>query len=79
MEDSKRAVNKTTAETSKMFKKTMSKELDNIAGLLEKLEPKQRIETGLLPYIVPKQSGVSAPENKTPLKLLIKVNRTLTS
>ena len=58
-------VNKTTAETKELLQKIVSNELDNIQGILNKLEPKERIDAviKLLPYIVPKQSEI-AIENK---------------
>ena len=57
----KGAVNKTTAETKELLQKIVSKELETVADLLEKLEPKERIDAiiKLLPYIVPKQSEIA--------------------
>lgn len=54
-------VNKTTAETKELLQKIISNELDNIEGMLNKLEPKERIDAviKLLPYIVPKQQEIA--------------------
>lgn len=54
-------VNKTTAETKELLQKIVSNELDNIEGMLNKLEPKERIDAviKLLPYIVPKQQEIA--------------------
>ena len=59
------AVNKTTAETKEILKKIVSVEIDNINGLLDKLEPKERLDViiKLLPYILPKQNEI-AIDNK---------------
>ena len=69
--------NRNTTETKELLQKIVSNELDNITDLLEKLEPKERIDAviKLLPYIVPKQSEVSITEPEPPRKILIKVNR----
>jgi hypothetical protein len=73
----KGAVNKTTSETKELIQKVVSNELDSIGDLLDKLEPKERIDAiiKLLPYIVPKTSEVSVIEPESPRKILIKVNR----
>ena len=73
----KGAVNKTTAETKELIQKIVSNELDSITDLLEKLEPKERIDAviKLLPYIMPKQSEVSITDPEPPKKLIIKINR----
>jgi hypothetical protein len=73
----KGAVNKTTAETKELIQKIVSNELDKITDLLEKLEPKERIDAviRLLPYIVPKQSEVSITEPEPPKKLIIRIKR----
>jgi hypothetical protein len=73
----KGAVNKTTAETKELIQKIVSNELDSITDLLEKLEPKERIDAviKLLPYIVPKQSEVSITDPEPPKKLIIKIKR----
>jgi hypothetical protein len=73
----KGAVNKTTAETKELIQKIVSNELDSITDLLEKLEPKERIDAviRLLPYIVPKQSEVSITDPEPPKKLIIKIKR----
>ena len=57
----KGAVNKTTAETTELLQKIVSNELDHIEGMLNKLEPKERIDAviKLLPYIVPKQQEIA--------------------
>ena len=54
-------VNKTTAETKELLQKIVSNELDHIEGMLNKLEPKERIDAviKLLPYIVPKQQEIA--------------------
>jgi hypothetical protein len=53
--------NRTTTETKELLQSIVSKELDNVAVLLEKLEPKERIDAiiKLLPYIVPKQQEIT--------------------
>ena len=58
-------VNKTTAETKELLQKIVSNELDHIEGMLNKLEPKERIDAviKLLPYIVPKQSEIAIDAN----------------
>lgn len=62
----KGAVNKTTQETKEILKNIVSVEIENINGLLDKLEPKERLDViiKLLPYILPKQNEI-AVENKT--------------
>jgi hypothetical protein len=57
--------NRTTAETKELLQSIVSNELDNILVLLQKLEPKERIDAviKLLPYIVPKQQEI-AIDNK---------------
>ncbi|HSD06514.1 hypothetical protein [Flavobacterium sp.] len=61
----KGTLNRTTAETKELIQNVISNELDNIADLLAKLQPKERLDTiiKLLPYIVPKQSEI-AIDNK---------------
>ena len=73
----KGAVNKTTAETKEIIQKIVSNELDKITDLLEKLEPKERVDAviKLLPYIAPKQSEVSINDTEPPKKLIIKIKR----
>jgi len=75
----KGAVNKTTTETKQMLQKIVSNELDKIPALLGKLEPKERIDAliKLLPYIVPRQSEISIPNEEQPRNILIKINRNL--
>lgn len=62
------AVNKTTAETKELLQKIISNELDNIEQLLNKLDPKERLDAviKLLPYIIPKQTEIiiEPKENK---------------
>lgn len=73
----KGAVNKTTAETKELLQAIVSKEINKLGEMLEKLEQKERIEaiTKLLPYIVPKQSEVSITEPEPPKNLIIKIKR----
>jgi hypothetical protein len=54
--------NRTTAETKELLQKIVSKELDKIGNLLDKLDPLERVNAiiKLLPYIVPKQSEVKS-------------------
>lgn len=54
--------NKTTAETKELLQIIVSKEIDNLGEMLEKLEPLERVNAiaKLLPYILPKQSEVKA-------------------
>ncbi len=61
----KGTVNKTSAETKEVLKNIVSAEIDNINDLLNKLEPKERLEViiKLLPYILPKQNEI-AIDNK---------------
>jgi hypothetical protein len=49
------------AEPKEILQKIVSNELDNISTLLEKLEPKERIDAviKMLPYIVPKQQEIT--------------------
>ena len=69
--------NRTTAETKELIQNVVSNELDNITELLNKLEPKERIDAviKLLPYIVPKQSEVSITDPEPPKKLIIRIKR----
>ncbi|WP_396178998.1 hypothetical protein [Flavobacterium sp.] len=57
--------NRTTSEAKQVLQNIVNKELENITTLLDKLEPKERIDSiiKLLPYIVPKQQEI-AIENK---------------
>ena len=57
--------NRTTAATKELIQNVVSNELDNITELLNKLEPKERIDAviKLLPYIVPKQSEIAIDAN----------------
>ncbi|WP_188050713.1 hypothetical protein [Flavobacterium sp. GP15] len=69
--------NKTTAETKEILQKIVSKEIDGLGKMLEKLEPLERINAiaKLLPYILPRQSDISVTEKEQPKHLIIKVNR----
>lgn len=62
----KGTLNKTTTETKEILKNIVSVEIENINVLLDKLEPKERLDIiiKLLPYILPKQNEI-AVENKT--------------
>ena len=64
-ERTKGTPNRTTAETKELIQNVVSNELDNITELLNKLEPKERIDAviKLLPYIVPKQSEIAIDAN----------------
>jgi hypothetical protein len=61
----KGTLNRTTSEAKQVLQNIVNKELENITTLLDKLEPKERIDSiiKLLPYIVPKQQEI-AIENK---------------
>ena len=63
----KGTLNRTTTETKELLQNIVSKELDNIVVLLEKLEPKERIDAiiKLLPYIVPKQQEIAIDNKAT--------------
>lgn len=69
--------NRTTKETKEMLQKIVSKEIDNLGEMLEKLEPLERVNAiaKLLPYIVPKQSevAITEPEDQT-IRVTIKRN-----
>jgi hypothetical protein len=56
----KGAVNKTTAETKELIQKIVSKELETVTDLLEKLEPKERIDAliKLMNFVIPKQNYI---------------------
>ena len=73
----KGSLNRSSVETKKLIQSVVSKQLKNIDELLDKLEPKERVDAliKLLPYIVPKQSEVSITEPEPPRKILIKINR----
>ncbi|MDI5899644.1 hypothetical protein [Flavobacterium yafengii] len=53
--------NRTTAETKELIQKIVSKELENIADFLEKLDPKERIDAiiKLMNFVIPKQSEIA--------------------
>ena len=53
--------NRTTAETKELLQAIISKELDKLGGMLEQLEPNERINaiSKLLPYILPKQTEIA--------------------
>lgn len=69
--------NKTTRETKEILQKIVSKEIDNLGEMLEKLEPLERINaiSKLLPYILPKQSEVSLNETEAPKKIVISIKK----
>jgi hypothetical protein len=73
----KGSLNRNTVETKELLQKIVGNELDNISDLLSKLEPKERIDAviKLLPYIVPRQSEISLPNDEPPRHLVIKINR----
>lgn len=73
----KGSLNKSTSETKELIQKIISNELDKLGAMLEKLEPKERIDAiaKLLPYILPKTSEVSITEPEPPRKILIKIPR----
>lgn len=54
--------NRTTTETKALLQSIISEEIDNLAEMLDKLEPLERVNAvaKLLPYILPKQSEVKA-------------------
>lgn len=54
--------NKTTKETKVVLQEVLSKELNKLGALLEKLDPIERVNaiSKLLPYILPKQNLVKA-------------------
>lgn len=56
----KGALNKTSAQTKNIIEKIVSSELKNINSLLEKLEPKERVDAiiKLLPYVIPKNAHI---------------------
>jgi hypothetical protein len=57
----KGGLNKTTAETKELIKSIVSNQMENIEALLNKLDPKERIDAiiKLLPYILPRQSEIA--------------------
>jgi hypothetical protein len=56
----KGALNKTSIQTKELIEKLVSSELKNIDGLLEQLEPKERVDAiiKLLAYVIPKNSHI---------------------
>lgn len=52
-----------TAETRKVFKAIISDELDGLPDILNKLEPKERVELiiKLLPFAIPKMGSIYEP------------------
>jgi hypothetical protein len=56
----KGAVNRSTAKTIVLSKEIVNDELENIKELLDKLEPKERIDTiiKLMAFVIPKQSHI---------------------
>jgi hypothetical protein len=76
----KGTVNKTTAETKEILKNIVSVEIENINGLLDKLEPKERLDIiiKLLPYILPKQNEIvkePEPMKEFSIKIIENVER----
>lgn len=61
----KGSLNKTSAETKEILQSIVSKELDNLEELLNKLEPKEKIDAiiKLLPYVIPRQTETIAVES----------------
>lgn len=57
----KGTVNRTTSETKQILQNVVGNELDKISTLMDKLEPKERIDAiiKLLPYIIPKQTEIT--------------------
>lgn len=66
--------NRTTTEIKELFQNIVSKELDNIVVLLEKLEPKERIDCiiKLLP-IVPKQQEIAIDSKATVSEITVTI------
>ena len=62
--------NRTTSEAKQVLQNIVNKELENITTLLDKLEPKERIDSiiKLLPYIVPKQQEIAIENKETEFK-----------
>ncbi|AIN71919.1 hypothetical protein K5L04_01870 [Flavobacterium psychrophilum] len=73
----KGSLNKSTAETKELIHNVVSKQLENIDKLLDRLEPKERIDAiiKLLPYLIPKQSEITTNESEPQRKLVIRINR----
>ena len=69
----KGAINKSTAETKELIQSVVSKQLENIDELLDKLEPKERIDAviKLLPFIISKQIALETTTNQffTPIQI----------
>jgi hypothetical protein len=64
---SKGTPNKSTRETKDLLKNVMDEELTKLGGMLEKLEPVERINAlaKLLPYILPKSIELKAEVRTT--------------
>lgn len=62
--------NRTTSEAKQVLQNIVNKELENITTLLDKLEPKERIDSiiKLLPYIVPKQQEIAIENRESEFK-----------
>ena len=62
--------NRTTKEAKQVLQNIVNKELENITTLLDKLEPKERIDSiiKLLPYIVPKQQEIAIENRESEFK-----------
>ena len=62
--------NRTTKEAKQVLQNIVNKELENITTLLDKLEPKERIDSSikLLPYIVPKQQEIAIENRESEFK-----------
>ena len=56
----KGSLNKTSVQTKKLIEKLVASELKGIDSLLEKLEPKERVDAiiKLLAYVIPKNSHI---------------------
>lgn len=61
----KGALNKTSSQTKKIIENIVSCELENIDSLLEKLEPKDRVDAliKLLPYVVARKTQIEIEKN----------------
>lgn len=61
----KGSLNKTTAETKEIIKNIVSNQMASVEALLNKLEPRERIDAiiKLLPFVIPKQQSIEV-DNK---------------
>ena len=70
----KGAVNKATAQARELIQNVVGNELENITDLLDKLDPKERIDAiiKLMNFVIPKQSeiAVEAKMNQIDLSLM---------